>query len=245
MNERNKIYFASDFHLGAPNNKDSLIREKKICRWLESIQDIALEIYLVGDIFDFWFEYKHVIPKGFERFKGTLASLTDQGVKIHFFPGNHDLWTFGYLENELGLIVHKEPLITTINNKTFYITHGDGLGAGDKRYKLLKSIFSSPLCQWLFSILNPNVGIALAKAWSKKSQKQGGQFNADKLRNNLISYCNQILTNTDIDYFVFGHIHKPIEIELNSNAKYINLGDWIHHFSYLEFHKNNLLLKYF
>ena len=135
MQERDKIYFASDFHLGSPNIQDSMVREKKICRWLESIQAQAKEIYLVGDIFDFWFEYKHVIPKGFERFKGTLANLTDQGVKIHFFPGNHDLWTFGYLENELGLIVHKEPLITTINNKTFYITHGDGIGAGDIRYK--------------------------------------------------------------------------------------------------------------
>ena len=243
MKERNKIYFASDFHLGSPNNKDSRIREKKICKWLESIQDKAIEIYLVGDIFDFWFEYRHVIPKGFERFKGALASLTDQGVKIHFFPGNHDLWTFGYLEKELGLIVHTEPLITTINNKTFYITHGDGLGAGNKRYKLLKSIFSSPICQWLFSMLNPNTGIALAKAWSSKSRKKGGQFNKEKLRKSLIEYSKGILKKQDIHYFVFGHIHEPIEIDISPTSKYINIGDFITHFSFLEFHENNLLFK--
>ena len=243
MQERDKIYFASDFHLGAPNNKDSLIREKKICRWLESIQDKALEIYLVGDIFDFWFEYKHVIPKGFERFKGSLAKLTDQGVKIHFFPGNHDLWTFGYLEKELGLIVHTEPLITTINNKTFYISHGDGLGSGDIKYKFLKSIFSNRLCQWLFSILHPDAGINLAKMWSSKSRKKGGQFNKEKLRENLISYSKKILKTQDINYFIFGHIHEPIEINISPTAKYINIGDCITHFSFLEFHKNNLLFK--
>ena len=243
MQERNKIYFASDFHLGAPNKKDSLIREKKICKWLDSIKDSAKEIYLVGDAFDFWFEYRNVIPKGFERFKGTLANLPDQGIKIHFFPGNHDLWTFGYLERELGLIVHTEPLITNINNKTFYITHGDGLGSGDIKYKFLKSVFSSKFCQWLFSILHPDAGIYLAHLWSSKSRKKGGQFNKEKLRESLIEYSKAILKKKDINYFIFGHIHEPIEINISPTAKYINIGDCITHFSFLEFHENNLLFK--
>tara|TARA_B100000965_G_C19428577_1_gene685400 strand:+ start:34 stop:768 length:735 start_codon:yes stop_codon:yes gene_type:complete len=241
----NKIYFASDFHLGSPNQKESLKREIKICQWLSSIEKEAKEIYLVGDIFDFWFEYKRAIPKGFERLKGKLVQLTDNGVKIHFFPGNHDLWTFGYLEKELGLIIHREPLITTINNKVFYITHGDGLGKGGRKYKFLKSIFSSKICQWMFSKIHPNTGIKLAQIWSRKSRKKGGQINKEQLKEELVAHSEKILTKKKINYFIFGHIHEPIEIELTPSAKYINLGDWINHFSYLEFHKNNLLFKYF
>ena len=150
---RDRIYFASDFHLGSPDNDKSLIREKKICRWLDSIYDKAKEIYLVGDIFDFWFEYNMVIPKGFERIKGKLAQFTDDGIQIHFFPGNHDLWTFGYLEKELGLTVHKDPLITKINDKVFFIAHGDGLGKNDIKYSILKSIFNNSLCKFLFSLI--------------------------------------------------------------------------------------------
>ena len=243
--ERTKIYFASDFHLGSPNHTDSLIREKKICRWLENIKIDADEIYLVGDVFDFWFEYDTVIPKGFERLKGLLAKLTDEGIKIHFFPGNHDLWTFGYLEKELGLIIHKKPLIKTIKGKKFYITHGDGLGNGGQKYKLLKSIFSSPICQWIFSKIPPKIGITIAHKWSKLSRKKGGQHNIEQIQKSLISHSKKILANNDINYFIYGHIHQPIEIELSTTSKYINLGDWITHFSYLEFHKSNLLFKYF
>ena len=245
MEERTKIYFASDFHLGSPNHTESLAREKKVCQWLTNIEKDAKEIYLVGDVFDFWFEYKNVIPKGFERLKGKLAHLTDSGIKIHFFPGNHDLWTFGYLEKELGLIVHRKPLITTLNQKKFYITHGDGLGKGGNRYKFLKSIFSSSFSQLCFSILHPDLGVCLANMWSKQSRKKGGQINKEQLKNILISYSKEILKKKDINYFVFGHIHDPVDIELTPNSRYINIGDWITHFSYLEFHQNNLLLKYF
>ena len=245
MNKKNKFYFASDFHLGSPNYQQSLEREKKICAWLDSIKYSAKEIYLVGDIFDFWFEYKRVIPKGFERLKGKLIGLIENGTKIHFFPGNHDLWTFGYLETEIGLIVHKKPLITTINNKVFYITHGDGLGGGNNKYKLLKTIFKSNICQWFFSKINPNLGIKIAHTWSQKSRKKGGQIKKSILRENLISYSKEILKTTKVNYFIFGHIHDPVNIELTPSTHYINLGDWITHFSYVEFHENNLLFKYF
>ena len=245
MRERNKIYFASDFHLGSPNQEKSIIREKKICDWLNSIEPYAKEIYLVGDVFDFWFEYKHSIPKGFERFKGKLAELTDKGVKIHFFPGNHDLWTFGYLEKELGLTIHQTPLIKTIQNKTFYITHGDGLGSSSSKYRILKSIFTNRISQWLFSKIHPDCGIRVAHLWSKKSRKKGGQIDKEKLKNDLVNYSREILANTDINYFIFGHIHEPIEIELSPTSKYINLGDWITHFSFVEFDNDNLLFKYF
>ena len=240
-----KIYFASDFHLGSPSNYQSFIREKKICSWLNSIANDAKAIYLVGDIFDFWFEYKTVIPKGFERIKGTICQLTDKGVEVHFFPGNHDLWTFDYLESELGVIVHRKPLITEINGKTFYISHGDGLGKGDIKYKLIRSVFRSRICQYLFGLIHPNIGIWIAQKWSAKSRKNGGQSDKNKLKNNLIKYSKNILAQKNINYFIYGHIHEPAEIELSPESKYINLGDWIKHFSYVEFHESNLLFKYF
>jgi len=245
MNERHNIYFASDFHLGSPNDKESIIRERKICRWLDNIKKEAKEIYLVGDIFDFWFEYKTVIPKGFERLKGKLANLTDSGVKIHFFPGNHDLWTFGYLEKELGFVVHKKPLITNLNGQLFYITHGDGLGDTNVKYKILKRIFTSRICQFLFGLIHPSIGIKIAYLWSKASRKKGGQINKEKLKEGLLNHSKKILNSHDINYFIYGHIHEPIELQLNAKTKYINLGDWVTHFSFLEFSKNNLLLKYF
>ena len=245
MMGKNKIYFASDFHLGSPNQKESLLREKKICRWLDGIENDAKAIYLVGDIFDFWFEYNTTIPKGFERLKGKLVYLTDIGTKIHFFPGNHDLWTFGYLEKELGLIIHKQPLITQLNGKTFYIAHGDGLGRVGLKYRFIKSIFTNQCCQWLFARIHPNTGIRLARLWSKKSRQKGEYNDMEKLKTELINYAKGILANKDINYFIFGHIHSPIEIKLNSSSKYINIGDWITHFSFLEFHEGTLSLKYF
>ena len=157
-----KIYFASDFHLGAPNYKDSISREKKIVEWLSEIQVDASELYLVGDVFDFWFEWKHAVPKGYVRILGKLAEMCDQGIPIHFFTGNHDLWTFGYLEKEIGLKIHREPVEVNLQNKLFYIGHGDGLGIGDAKYKVPKKVFTNKTCQWLFSRLHPNFSFGLA-----------------------------------------------------------------------------------
>ena len=245
MSKKNKIFFASDFHLGSPNFEDSRKREKKICLWLDSIKHEAKEIYFLGDIFDFWFEYKTVIPKGFERIKGKLCELNDNDIKLHFFPGNHDLWTFGYLKEEIGLIIHKNPLIKEINGKTFYMAHGDGLGKGDIKYKIIKTIFHSTICQYIFSVIHPNIGIWLAKKWSNRSRKNGGFNKSEIVTKQLINFSKKILKNKKINYFIFGHIHKPIEIELNPSCKYINIGDCITHFSYLELDESNLLIKYF
>ncbi len=245
MQTNTKIYFASDFHLGAPNHQNSRKREKKICDWLELISKDAKEIYLLGDLFDFWFEYKKVIPKGFERLKGKLAQLTDSGVKIHLFVGNHDLWTFGYFESELGLKVYKNPEIIEINKKKFYIGHGDGLGKGNNIYKLIKIIYKNKICQFLFQALPSSIGISLAQFLSKRNK---GKQNSSKEKLGeiyLIDYCKTVLKKHHIDFFVFGHIHRPTNIQLSSNSKYINLGDWVTHFSYAELDKENLLLKNF
>jgi len=246
MQTKTKIYFASDFHLGAPNHQKSKEREKKICKWLDIISKDAKEIYLLGDLFDFWFEYKKVIPKGFERLKGKLACLSDSGIKIHLFIGNHDLWTFGYLESELGLKIHKKPRVIEINTKKFYIAHGDGLGEGNIIYKLTKLIYQNNFCQFLFQILPSFIGVSLAQFLStRRWTKKHNLTNQELGENSLIEYSKKILKNQHIDFFIFGHIHKPSKIELSPNSKYINLGDWVTHFSYAELDEENLLLKNF
>ena len=245
MQTRTKIYFASDFHLGAPNNEESIRREKEICEWLEKIKNEAKEIYLLGDLFDFWFEYKKVIPKGFERLKGKLAQLTDSGIKVHLFVGNHDLWTFGYLENELGLKIYKESKIIKLNGKKFYLSHGDGLGSRNKIYKFLKFIYSNKFCQFFFSLIPSNIGISLAQFLSKQSKRKQNTSNEKLGETYLINFCKKQLEKYHIDYFVFGHIHRPCSIELSKKSTYINLGDWVTHFSYAELDGENLLLKNF
>ena len=245
MSGRTKTYFASDFHLGAPNQKESHIREKKICAWLEQISIDAKEIYLLGDLFDFWFEYKKVIPKGFERLKGKLANLTDSGIIIHLFVGNHDLWTFGYLEAELGLKIYRKPCIVNINNKKIYIAHGDGLGKGNATYKFIKGIYENCICQWFFKILPSNLGVSLAQFLSRTNKRKQHDSREKIGEAHLIEYSKNILKTQHIDFFIYGHIHRPCNVEIGTNSRYINLGDWVNHFSYAELERENLLLKKF
>jgi len=243
-----KIYFASDFHLGAPNYNKSRERELVLIKWMDQIKNDADEIYLIGDLFDFWFEYKYTIPKVPIRFLGKLTELIDKGIKIHVFTGNHDMWMNEYLEKELGLRIIREPIFAIINDKKFHIGHGDGLGPGDKKYKLIKKIFANKLCQWLFARIHPNLGFEIAYVWSKKSREKESEGNNEFLGETkewLIQYCNQILKKEHIDFFVFGHRHLPIEHSLNDHSLYVNLGDWIEHFTYAVFDGRKLDLKKF
>lgn len=241
-----KIYFASDFHLGAPNPETSLIREKKIVDWLSHIEKDAEEIYLVGDIFDFWFEYKRAIPRGFVRLQGKIAELTDKGIPVHVFTGNHDMWIFDYLPSELGIKLYREPIVREYFGKKFFIGHGDGLGPGDKGYKFLKKVFANKFCQWCFERLHPNFGIWLAEISSRSSRAKSGE--ADKEFQGeenewLVAYCKEILQKEHFDMFVFGHRHLPLEIKLNERSKYYNLGEWINYCTYLEVSENSIELK--
>ena len=243
-----KIYFLSDFHLGAPNAEASLEREKKICRFLDSIKTNAEEIFIVGDMFDFWFEYRQVVPKGYVRLLGKLAELTDAGIKIHFFVGNHDMWMNNYLQTELNIPVYFEPKEFEFNQKKFLIGHGDGLGPGDKGYKFIKKIFRNPACQWLFGILPPYLGIGLANYFSRKSRAKTGLVDEVFLGEEnewLIIYSKEVLQKQHYDYFIFGHRHLPIDVKLKNNSRYINLGEWIKYFSYAEFDGEELYLKYY
>lgn len=236
-NQDKKIYFASDFHLGAPDYESSLAREKKIVNWLDHIKDDAAEIFLVGDIFDFWFEYKKAIPRGFVRLQGKIAELTDSGIPVHVFTGNHDMWIFDYLPQELGVKLYREPITREFFGKKYYIGHGDGLGPGDKGYKFLKKVFANKFCQWCFARLHPNFGIWLAEKSSKTSRAKTGSSDEKFLGEEgewLIHYCREELQKEHFDYFVFGHRHLPLDIELNDESRYYNLGEWIKHCTYLE-----------
>jgi len=242
------IYFLSDFHLGAPDAKNSLEREKRICRFLDSIKNSASEIFIVGDIFDFWFEYSTVVPKGYVRLLGKLAELTDLGIKVHFFVGNHDMWMKNYFQQELNIPVYFEPKEFDFNDKKFYIGHGDGLGPGDKGYKFIKKIFRNPVCKWMFGVLPPYMGIGLANYLSRKSRIKTGSVNETFLGEEnewLIIYSKEILQQKYFDYFIFGHRHLPIDVVLPQNSRYINLGEWIKYNSYAVFDGTTIELLYF
>lgn len=243
-----KVYFASDNHLGAPTQEISLPREKKFVAWLDSIKHDASAIFLLGDLFDFWFEYKKVIPKGFTRTLGKLAELSDAGIPIYYFVGNHDLWMNGYFEEELNIPVYHKPKDFEINGKAFFIGHGDGLGPGDKGYKRMKKVFTNSFSKWLFRWLHPDLGVKLAQYMSVKNKLISGEEDAKFLgeENEWLSiYAKKKLTEKHRDYFVFGHRHLPLEISLENNSKYINLGDWINHYTYGEFDGDNFQLKTF
>lgn len=241
-----KIYFLSDFHLGAPDYEKSLLREKRILAFLNSIQNTAEEIFILGDMFDFWYEYRKVVPKNFVRLLGKLGELSDSGIKIHFFIGNHDMWMNGYFEQELNIDVYKEPRNFEYNGKKFLIGHGDGLGPGDKGYKFIKKIFRNKFCNWLFGQLHPSWGIGLANYFSRKSREKTGEANAEWLGEEnewLVIYSKEILQKEHFDFFIFGHRHYPVDVALSDTSHYINLGDWITNFTYAEFDGNEITLK--
>jgi len=241
-----KIYFASDNHLGAPTQDKSLPREKKFVGWLDEIKHDAAVIFLLGDLFDFWFEYKTVVPKGFTRVLGKLAEISDSGIPIYYFVGNHDLWMNGYFEDELNIPVYHEPQEYTFNNHSFFIGHGDGLGPQDKGYKRMKKVFTNPVAKWFFRWLHPDLGVKLAQYFSVKSKLISGEEDVKFLGDDnewLVQYSKKKLEEKHRDYFVFGHRHLPLEIELNNNSKYINLGDWISYFTFGVFDGEKFELK--
>lgn len=244
--EGKKIYFASDNHLGAPTRNESKEREEKFVKWLDTIKNDAAAIFLLAILFDFWFEYKTVVPKGYIRTLGKLAEISDLGIPIYFFVGNHDLWMNGYFEEELNIPVFHSPQIFTFNGKKFLIGHGDGLGPGDKGYKRMKKVFTNKFCKWLFRWLHPDIGVRLAQYLSVKNKLISGDEDVTFLGEDnewLVQYCKRKLTQEKYDYFVFGHRHLPLEINLDEHSKYFNLGDWIHYYTYGEFNGNHFQIK--
>lgn len=242
-----KIYFAADQHFGIPDAAKSKVREKKFVAWLDLAQKDASVIFLLGDLFDFWFEYKKVVPKGYVRILGKLAEIRDSGIPVYFFVGNHDLWMEDYFEQELGIPVFREPKKFTFEKRDFLIGHGDGLGPGDAGYKRMKQVFTNPLSKWLYRWLHPDIGIRLGNYLSTKNKLISGEEDVRFLgedREWLAQYAREILSKEHIDYFVFGHRHLPMEIKLGKST-YINTGDWITQFTYVVFDGRNLEIKKF
>ncbi len=241
------IYFASDFHLNSFADKAKPHeREKKIVRWLSSIIDDCAELYLLGDIFDFWFEYKYVVPKGGVRLLGKLAEFSDRGIPINIFTGNHDVWMFGYFTEEFGAAIHKKPIVKEWNGKRFMIGHGDGLGPGDQGYKFIKRVFTNGIAQRLFAFLHPYIGVTMATFFSRTSRESTGHKDQIFLgeKEFLIQYIRKVIVEEHFDYFIFGHRHLVIDEKIE-NARYINLGEWFSSCNYAKFDGNELKLHAF
>lgn len=235
-----KIYFASDFHLGASSKEDSSDREQKLVNWLESIRKDAQQLFLVGDLFDFWYEYRHVVPKGHIRFLGKLAELSDQGIEVIVFCGNHDLWFKDYLTEEISARIIHEPISIQLGEKRFYIAHGDGLGPGGYKFKLIKSVFTNPLCKWMFGWVHPTIGFGLARFWSKLSKEREPQESEDE---KLIIHSKSIERKSHHDFYVYGDCHLVKHEEFVQSSYYINLGDWISNYSYGVFDGSDFEIK--
>jgi len=248
-----KIYFASDFHLGIPDHNQSLVREKKLVSWLEMARADASEIFLMGDLFDFWFEYKTAVPRGYARLLGKLAEITDSGIPVHLFRGNHDMWAFTYLSEELNIQLHRDPEFREFNGKQFYLAHGDGLGPGDRGYKIIKKVFANKINQRLFRMLHPDFGIPMALFWSRKSrgvaldkEKKDEERNKRLIGERIMVHSQELLfQHPDLDFLIYGHYHYPFVSNLGGKALQIVLGDWITHFSYGVFDGEAFELKYF
>lgn len=246
LTEGQKIYFASDQHLGAPNEEESRLREIRFVKWLDTIKKDAQALFLLGDLFDFWYEYKQVAPKGFVRTLGKLAELSDSGIQIYFFTGNHDLWMRDYLEKEIGVQLFRDRQTFSIQHKKFFIAHGDGLGPGDKGYKRMKKVFTNKIAQFFFSLLHPDFAVWLGITTSRKNKLISGEEDVKFLGEEkewLAQYAKRKLETEHFDYFIFGHRHLPMKIQLSEQSTYINLGDWVNHFTYAVFDGNELDLK--
>ncbi len=244
--DNKKVYFLSDVHLGTPLFNNNREREIRLTRWLGSIKEDCAALYLLGDIFDFWFEYKRVVPKGFVRFLSKICEFTDSGIEVHFFTGNHDIWAFDYLNKECGMIIHMDNRIFDINGKRFLIGHGDGLDPSDKKYLFLRKVFHNRFMQHCFRLIHPDCGIAMALKWSSHSRLENEKAGTGRFRGEedekIVKYCRKVLEKEHYDFFIFGHRHLPMKVQLTADSRYFNTGDWLTHYSYAVFDGNTVTL---
>ena len=250
-NKRKKIYFASDAHLGARFHRDPLVVERKLVRWLDSVKDEALAIWFLGDMFDYWYEYKYVVPKGHVRFLGKLAELSDAGVEIHFFIGNHDIWMFDYLPHEIGATIHRDVETVDLVGKRFFLGHGDEVDYRSKAFRFLRKLFRNRFCQWLYAGIHPRWTFGFALGWSLSSRKSGlAKEEENKYQGEageyLVAFAKEYLkTHPDINYFIFGHRHIMLDLMLSRDSRILIAGDWMRHFSYISWDGESLYMDQF
>lgn len=244
MASKDKIYFISDLHLGLYPAAKSAVREKIVVQWLDSIKNEAAELYLLGDIFDFWHEYRKVVPRGFVRFLGKLAELADNGTVIHYFTGNHDIWVYDYLPSEIGMKLYRDHITKDIDGFRFYIGHGDGLGRSESGYKIMKAIFTNKILQWLFARIHPNASISFGHKWSRSSRYAKGIVGKPYLGDKewQLVFARDMIKNNPYDFFIFGHRHIPFDVQISGKTRVINTGDWILNFTYAVWHNKTLEL---
>ena len=251
MEERTKIYFASDAHLGARFHEDPIAIERKLVRWLDSIKADAKAVWFLGDMFDYWYEYKYVVPKGFTRFLGKLAELSDNGVEIHIFIGNHDVWMFDYLPAEIGATIHREPLTIDLDGKRFFLAHGDEVDNRSRSFQLIRWIFRNRVCQILYSTIHPRWTFGFALGWSLSSRKKGLKKMEETVYKGesseyLVQFAKSYLeTHPDINFFIFGHRHIMLDLMLSRTSRILIAGDWMQYFSYIVWDGENLFLDQF
>lgn len=241
-----KTYFLSDAHLGSLVVEDRRAHELRLVRFLDKIKNDARALYLLGDMFDFWFEYKSVVPKGYVRFLGKLAELVDEGIEVHFFIGNHDIWTFGYLEQEIGLKVYRKPTEVEINAKRFYLAHGDGIYDKSIGFRIIRGIFHNRLLQEMFTWLPPRLGLGFGYAWSKSNRLDGRKKDYSykgEDKEHLVLFAKEYVANHDVDYFVFGHRHILLDLQLKNKSRVMIIGDWFENFSYAVFDGKDMSLE--
>ena len=251
---RKKIYFASDAHLGARFHKDPLAVEKRLVRWLDSIKDEAMAIYFLGDMFDYWYEYKYVVPKGFVRFLGKLAELSDNGVEIHIFIGNHDIWMFDYLPKEIGAVIHRDVLTVDLLGKRFFLGHGDEVDSRSKAFRFLRTLFRNKFCQWLYAGIHPRWTFGFALGWSLSSRKSGlkkhktreaAEYQGENHEYMALFAKEYLKTHPDINFFIFGHRHIMLDLMLSRTARLLIAGDWMQYFSYIVWDGETLYMEQF
>lgn len=247
-----KVYFISDMHLGVPSEEDSRSREKAAVRFLDSIKDDCEQLFIMGDLFDFWYEYKRVVPKGFVRIQAKLAEFVDAGIPVMLFAGNHDIWTFSYLQKELGIQVFREPEMMTVKGKRFFLVHGDGRGKGDNGYKFLKWLFEGRLTQFLFRLIHPDIGLWIGLRWSMKhrvvklERERKGDYYAVVDKTRLYRYAEaEAEKHPDVDFFVFGHQHKGMQYKTGQHAMTTIVGNWMWNRDYAVFDGNTVERKTF
>lgn len=242
------VYFLSDAHLGSLAISHGRTQERRLVRFLDSIKEKAAAVYLLGDMFDFWYEYRYTVPKGYTRFLGKLSELCDMGVEVHFFTGNHDIWAYEYLEKECGVTLHKQPLTTDIYGKLFFLAHGDGMGDPDRKFKMLRWIFHNRACQYLMSALHPRWGIALGLKWAKQSYIKHKETDEatymGENKEHLVLYTKEYMkSHPDIDFFIYGHRHIELDLMLSKKVRMMILGDWISQFTYAVFDGEHMFLE--